>query len=278
MTCSRISNSVLKNPFQHSLGGALAQLLSLDISCNIELNISSRVDKLEKPGMHTRGKSDGMGLLLKNNPILNDIPPFHGENMPLLHKRRHSFASQPSTTTAKENQTSIEFVHGMLSGGMKFAGIQDFSKKIRPPIACYTFGQPRVGNRSFSRFFKSQVCHSFRVVSEGDAITSLPLPTSCPPALYKHSGLEVILDEGSNGNINVGPTVVETLFRFSKVRTNMFAHLMEKYRDGLESALTHDELQEVYKTHGVNSRSLRHSYNTSDLLPDWVTHISRRNF
>jgi Lipase (class 3). len=138
--------------------------------------------------------------------------------------------------------------------------------------------QPRVGNHAFTRFYKAHVPHTFRVVAEGDAITSLPLPTSCPPALYKHAGLEVILDEGSTGNILVGPTVVETLFRFSKVRTNMFAHLMEKYRDGLESALTHDELQEVYRTHGVDSRSFRSGYNTSDLLPDWVTHISRRNF
>jgi len=76
----------------------------------------------------------------------------------------------------------------------------------------------------------------------------------------------------------VGPTVVETLFRFSKVRTNMRAHLLDAYRDGLESAFTHDELQEFYRTHGVNSRSIRSGYNTSDLLPDWVTHISQRGF
>jgi hypothetical protein len=116
------------------------------------------------------------------------------------------------------------------------------------------------------------------VVTEADAVTALPLPTSCPPALYKHAGLEVILDDGNTGNILVGPTIAETLFRFSKVRTSIYAHLMEKYRSGLESAFTQDEMQEFYHTHGVNSRSIRSGYNTSDLLPDWVTSISRRNF
>jgi hypothetical protein len=39
--------------------------------------------------------------------------------------------------------------------------------------------------------------------------------------IYKHAGLEVILDEGRTGNTLVGPTVVETLFRFHKVSSSL---------------------------------------------------------
>ena len=35
--------------------------------------------------------------------------------------------------------------------------------------------------------------------------------------VFSDTGLEVVLDEGKTGNMLVGPTVVETLFRFHKV-------------------------------------------------------------
>eukprot|EP00557_Chaetoceros_sp_GSL56_P006505 CAMPEP_0176504310 /NCGR_PEP_ID=MMETSP0200_2-20121128/15861_1 /TAXON_ID=947934 /ORGANISM="Chaetoceros sp., Strain GSL56" /LENGTH=1635 /DNA_ID=CAMNT_0017903725 /DNA_START=200 /DNA_END=5107 /DNA_ORIENTATION=- len=266
----------------HSLGGALAQLIALDIACNVEIKIefpsvclTRGLDRRESDGVDRGKRTVSCDLPLNSSERINDLNDV--ERRPLL--RRHSFTAQSKSAfnQIEISHNSVGFVHQMLSG-TGFASGDEKSISLRPPVAVYTFGQPRVGNHAFARFYKAHVPHTFRVVTEGDAITSLPLPTSCPPALYKHAGLEVILDEGSTGNILVGPTIVETLFRFSKVRTNMFAHLMEKYRDGLESALTHDELQEVYRTHGVDSRSFRNGYNTSDLLPDWVTHISRRNF
>ena len=65
------------------------------------------------------------------------------------------------------------------------------------------------------------------------------------------------------------------MFRFSKVRTNLKAHLLESYRDGLESALTMDELQEFYRGHG--GEETRGSWTSSHEIPDWVTHLSSRN-
>jgi hypothetical protein len=116
---------------------------------------------------------------------------------------------------------------------------------LRPPIAVYTFGQPRVGNLAFKRIYKQRVPHTFRVVTEGDAFTSMPSLT-CFGGIYRHAGLEVVLDEGCTGNILVGPTVVETLLRFTKVRTSVINHSLVKYRDSLESALDKDELKEYY--------------------------------
>jgi hypothetical protein len=73
----------------------------------------------------------------------------------------------------------------------------------------------------------------------------------------------------STGNILVGPTIVETMFRFSKVRTSINAHLLENYRKCIESALTQDELQEVYQNRCSNDHSFRGGFNKSDILPDW---------
>uniref|UniRef100_A0A7S3PV14 Fungal lipase-type domain-containing protein n=1 Tax=Chaetoceros debilis TaxID=122233 RepID=A0A7S3PV14_9STRA len=248
----------------HSLGGALGQLLALDISCNIEIRIGGE-PVLQKP-KHVRGLSTPF---IKKTFSADASSPMK----PVL-VRRNSFPSRSKTTNSDTGD--VDFIHGMLSG-ICFAGAKIKPRSIRPPIAVYTFGQPRVGNRAFARFFKAHVPHTFRVVAEGDAITVLPLATiRSGLAFYKHAGLDVILDEGSTGNILIGPTVVETLFRFSKVRTKLSNHLLDVYRNGLQSALTSEEVQEFYRTHGVNSRSIRSGYNVADVIPDWVTHFSRR--
>jgi hypothetical protein len=129
-------------------------------------------------------------------------------------------------------------------------------RRLQPPIAVYTFGQPRVGNKAFSKLYKQRVPHTFRVVNEGDAITAVPNYLCCG-GLYKHAGLEVILDEGKTGNILVGPTVVETLFRFSKVRTNITAHQLARYRDCLECAFDESQLLDYYKGHNVAHQDLK---------------------
>ena len=127
--------------------------------------------------------------------------------------------------------------------------------RLQPPIGVYTYGQPRVGNRAFSRIYKQRVPHSFRVVNEGDAFTTIPNYFCCG-GLYKHAGLEVILDGGMTGNVLVGPTVVETLFRFHKVRTNVAAHQMERYRECLECIFDPSQLLEYYIDHNVAYQEL----------------------
>ena len=75
--------------------------------------------------------------------------------------------------------------------------------------------------------------------------------------------------------------MVETMFRFSKVRTNMGAHAMEQYRDNLESALSIEELHEYYAGHGGDksgaAAGLGRGRNRRGLqsLPGWVTSVKR---
>mmetsp|Transcript_6004 Transcript_6004/g.12354 ORF Transcript_6004/g.12354 Transcript_6004/m.12354 type:complete len:520 (-) Transcript_6004:149-1708(-) len=122
--------------------------------------------------------------------------------------------------------------------------------RVQPPIGVYTYGQPRVGNHAFAKQYKQKVPHSFRVVNEGDAFTTIPNYFFCG-GHYKHAGLEVILDGGMTGNVLVGPTVVETLFRFHKVRTNVLAHQMQRYRECLECIFDDTQLLEYYKHHNI---------------------------
>mmetsp|Transcript_24568 Transcript_24568/g.40202 ORF Transcript_24568/g.40202 Transcript_24568/m.40202 type:complete len:156 (-) Transcript_24568:907-1374(-) len=103
--------------------------------------------------------------------------------------------------------------------------------------------------------YKQRVPHSFRIVNEGDAITAIPNYLCCG-GIYKHAGLEVILDENMTGNILVGPTVVETLFRFHKVRTNVVAHQLTRYRDCLECAFDSGQLLDYYRGHNVAYQDL----------------------
>jgi hypothetical protein len=128
-------------------------------------------------------------------------------------------------------------------------------RHLQPPIAVYTFGQPRVGNKPFARLYKQRIPHTFRVVNEGDAITAIPNYLCCR-GLYKHAGLEVVLDQGKTGNILVGPTVVETIFRFHKVRASVAAHQLERYRDCLECAFDPAQLQDYYRGHNVAYQEL----------------------
>ena len=63
---------------------------------------------------------------------------------------------------------------------------------LQPPICCYTYGQPRVGNRAFSRLYKQRVPHTFRVATEGDPFTAMP-HLMCCAGIYKHAGKITLL-------------------------------------------------------------------------------------
>lgn len=225
----------------HSLGGSIAQLLALDLASNCELNL-----QLEDPIGETYHNDDGF---FHN---LNDTPTRNGPNF------MYSSTRATSCHAYRDSRAPV---------------------KLQPPIAVYTYGQPRVGNHAFARLYKQKVPHTFRVVTEGDAITTTPTAMMCG-GWYKHAGLEVMLDEGLTGNILVGPTVVETMFRFTKMRTSLKAHSLENYRDSLESGLSQAELQEYYRSHGTSRtkdakmRSQKQPFHQN--LPEWLTTVKKQ--
>lgn len=96
----------------------MAQLLALDIANNIEItNII-----------------DGSGLNSKNEPTI---------------KRRNSFPNQQNVTidSKLEQNNSVDFLNILHDFGI--ADNIEAPKRLQPPIAVYTFGQPRLGREVF---------------------------------------------------------------------------------------------------------------------------------
>jgi hypothetical protein len=228
----------------HSLGGSVGQLFALDLASNCVIEVptdnmhNDELDAMEEDVFHLPSddaptrKDTGFDDVFLSP--FDDKKWFHGEESPSAQKEK--------------------------------------TLRLQPAIALYSYGQPRVGNHAFSRLYKQRVPHTFRVVNEGDALTTLP-NTVMLGGQYKQAGLEVMLDEGCTGNIIVGPTVVETMFRFSKVRTSVAAHSLARYRQNLQSGLTEAELHEYYRGHGFSKSAATQQSN--EALPEWLTKFKR---
>ena len=243
----------------HSLGGALAQLLSFDLAsnCQVVIEQSRRPDD----NRNDEEDPDGEGT---DDEFQAAVDQHSGPSSPLfasyspMDEESQVFGIQPSAmgivpNTRRERKSLLS---------------------LKLPICCYTFGQPRVGNPAFAKLYKDRVPHTFRVANEGDAVTTMPTMVMCG-GQYKHAGLEVMLDEGCTGNILVGPTVVETIFRFTKMRTSVVAHSLTHYRENLESGLAPHELHEYYRSHGIVLSRSTNSSGVFSGLPEWLTKVRR---
>ena len=96
-------------------------------------------------------------------------------------------------------------------------------------MVMYTFGQPRVGDIVFRSVYDTLCPESFRVVVEGDVVTSVPKNS----AGYRHAGTSVLTDSKDVGNIIVDPSFVERFFRTKKVYLGVSVHLLDNYRECL---------------------------------------------
>jgi hypothetical protein len=95
-------------------------------------------------------------------------------------------------------------------------------------LSMYSFGAPRFGNSDFFDFYNKHVPDSFRVVVDGDIVTSLPYSI----AGFKHIGLEVLIDPFGAGSIIVDPSFVERRLR-GYTKTSVSAHTIAAYYQGL---------------------------------------------
>lgn len=119
-------------------------------------------------------------------------------------------------------------------------------------MTMYNIGSPPVGNSTFAAFYDRHIPDSFRIVNDGDMITSTSLA-------YCHIGTEIIIDgiEGS-GSIIIDPSFVERQFRV-RVKTSMTVHATSAYQAGIMSVLqaASDDLQELLiKREDASARSL----------------------
>ena len=115
----------------------MAQLLSLDISCNVEIKLgtSSKLDGSARP--HDNSAPD-----VDINYSADSDNPLSTFRQKAFVSRRHSLASSHGGYgSIKRDDNSSNFIHGILTG-INFAGEEQGNfMSVRPPIAVYTFGK-----------------------------------------------------------------------------------------------------------------------------------------
>lgn len=95
----------------------------------------------------------------------------------------------------------------------------------------------------FSQKANSLVPHHFRVVVDGDMITT-PAHTF---GRYQHCGSQVLVDSDCLGNVIVAPTIVEAVFR-TRSKASLYCHRLGTYRDCLEACFEGSEADEYNKS------------------------------
>jgi hypothetical protein len=97
-----------------------------------------------------------------------------------------------------------------------------------PDPVVYTFGQPRIGNKTFQKMYNKVIPNTFRVVNESDAISFVTMLGGC------HVGMEVDVDR--NGNYLCEPMFMERTLRPIKGKGSAFAnHMLSAYAESLNA-------------------------------------------
>lgn len=143
------------------------------------------------------------------------------------------------------------------------SSMKNLSSIPHPAIRIYTFGSPKVGNKSFAQSLDKKVKCCYRVEQDGDIVTLLP-----PSGWYSHAGIQVVIsaegDECGSGTVVVKPSFVES-YLLRRQTGNIQAHSLHEYRDTLEACFSSEELNEYLKSRGrtTGDKSLQS-------LPDWL--------
>lgn len=143
----------------HSMGGAFAQLLALDLASNCEIVIDQPIqqtsDQCYDNGTGSKQSLTSLGNRSDESGELSDLGDAYWLGQELAHHH-----------------------HRMPTKKIR----------LRPPIAVYTYGQSRLGNLAFKTIYKKRVPHTFRVATEGDAITTMPTLGPWCGGIYRHAG------------------------------------------------------------------------------------------
>ena len=97
-----------------------------------------------------------------------------------------------------------------------------------PTRETYTFASPRVGDRTFAKWYEDKVRRSFRVVLDGDLVTN------APPAFlgYKHVGVHCVYD--GLGSLIVQPHGFESAVHLS-YRSSFKNHMASSYAHAIRT-------------------------------------------
>ncbi len=142
----------------------------------------------------------------------------------------HSMGGALATFAAFDLQdNSVPRVRAYYRALQPSEGLVAWDRKME--MSTVTFGSPRVGDANFMKLFNKMVPDSFRVVVDGDIVTTVPRTSMG----FKHVGTQVLIDQGA-GNIIVDPSFVERWLRMRKtsdLSTKENAHLVNSYRSSI---------------------------------------------
>lgn len=185
----------------HSLGGALATFAAMDVT------------------IHTLPRINAY-LKYKAMETLSQYPqsPRHTK------KQSTTSVNVPQSFQQKLNPLNLFSRSGKSTNSDGTGGGGLIYNKIRATM--YSYGSPRIGNRSFAQFYDRVVPDSFRVCVDGDLVTGLPKTG------FKHIGTYVLVDGQGAGSIIIDPSFVERWLR-TRTAASVAAHSLLVYRKGL---------------------------------------------
>lgn len=138
-----------------------------------------------------------------------------------------------------------------LGGALACLAALDLNINFGLPVVVYNFGTPRIGNFAFSTMYNAHVPATFRVVVDGDIIPGMPKLLG----MYRHAGVEVLIDAESTGNLIVRPSVVESSL-IMRNRTSATNHSLTTYRDCLEACFSPEDLLEYLPKVSATGRAI----------------------
>eukprot|EP01065_Artemidia_motanka_P017867 TRINITY_DN21267_c0_g1_i1.p1 TRINITY_DN21267_c0_g1~~TRINITY_DN21267_c0_g1_i1.p1 ORF type:complete len:1646 (+),score=434.82 TRINITY_DN21267_c0_g1_i1:63-4940(+) len=100
-----------------------------------------------------------------------------------------------------------------LGGAIAMLLACEIRRKFGRVPTVYTYGSPRVGNRTFAKIYDSIIPDTFRVVNQSDLISTLPWSLF---GVFMHCGKEVAIDK--SGNLIIEPTFIERFIAPTKVK------------------------------------------------------------
>jgi hypothetical protein len=130
---------------------------------------------------------------------------------------------------------------------------------LLPPLLHYTYGSPRVFSPQFAFKFNEAVPQSFRLVCDGDVVTSVPTVWMG----YSHCGVAAHIDKYGTGSIVINPSMFESHIQLSGATDlRVGPHFFHSYLRALEGCMSPVEDEEKLRSI-INGVYLRHT------LPSW---------
>mgnify|MGYP003386524061 CR=1 FL=1 len=246
----------------HSMGGALTTFASLDLSVNmtaiqaaIGTCVSKHITGWRKRSRRGMGSGSGSGMGNgSGGSVGGSGSGSHTTSAPLspLSPKSYPVQSVQSGTVPIDRTDRTDNIRLEIE---------------EPILTVYTFGAPRMGNKTFSKLIEQCLqpcsndhqsgsgsglglglgsdsdCHSnnyYRCVLDGDIVPMVPKQMLYIMGNWKHCGVGVLIDNEVGGNMIINPSVLEAQLLRKHSTGNIEYHSCSTYKECLMSCIPGD--------------------------------------